>query len=133
MSEQAFQTAVQVCKVDAGLGLVFGYAWICLEDGKEYFDLQREHTPEAVMLDASTDFMLNSRVAKAMHENEAIGEVVFGLPLTTDLAKSLEIVPKRTGFIIGMRPNAENLAKFVSGEYKGFSIGGMAVYDEVAE
>jgi len=31
---------------------------------------------------------------------------------------------ERTGMLIGMRPNAEVMAKFKSGEYRGFSVGG---------
>lgn len=132
MVAEAFNTAVKVCKVDASQGLVFGFAWICMEKDQPYFDLQGEHTPENVMLEASTDFMKNSRTAKAMHDGEPIGEVIYGLPLTTDLAKSLDLKTDKTGFIIGMAPNAAALAKFASGEFTGFSIGGMAEYQDVA-
>lgn len=123
----------QVSKVDKGLGLVFGYAVICTENGKRYFDLQHEHIPESVMMDFSADFMRNSRTAKAMHGGDAIGNVVFAFPLTAEVAKALNITTKQTGLLVGMSPNQENLAKFDSGEFTGFSIGGFASYVEDGE
>ncbi len=122
---------VKIAKVDSKLGLVFGYAVICLKNGEQYFDLQDEHVPESVMLDFATDFMKNSRSAKAMHDGDDVGEVVFAFPLTTEVAKSLGIDAKQTGLLIGMAPNKETLQKFDDGEFTGFSIGGYALYQDV--
>lgn len=119
-----FRVSAEVCKVDQGLGLVFGWAIVCKQDGVEYFDLQEEHVPEQGMLEASLDFMLDRRVSKEMHAGESQGTVVFAFPLTTEIAKAFEITTKKTGLIIGVKPNASMLAKFVSGELTGFSIGG---------
>ncbi len=128
--DQRFETVCKVSEVDASRGLVFGYAIVCKEDGKDYFDLQDEHIPEDVMLDLATDFMRNSREAREMHGKEAIGSVLYALPMTTELAKSLGIQVKRTGLIIGMAPNAAAMKKFVDGDYTGFSIGGVATYED---
>lgn len=122
--------ACKVTKVDAGLGLVFGFAVICLKSGEKYFDLQNEHVPESVMLDFATDFMKNSRSAKAMHDGEDVGEVVYAFPLTTEIAKAMDIETKTTGLMIGMAPSKDVLAKFEKGEYTGFSIGGYAMYQD---
>ena len=130
--QKAFTTAVEVCKVNTDQGLVFGYACVCTVDGQPYFDLQDEHIPEDVMLDFATDFMKHSRQAKAMHEGDAIGEVLYALPMTADLAKALDITVKKTGLIIGMSPDEVSMKKFADGEFKGFSIGGTATYKEVA-
>lgn len=119
---------VRVAKVQRDHGLVFGFAAICTKGGKRYFDLQSEHIPEDVMVDFATDFMRNSRVAKQMHDGDPIGEVLFAFPLTGEIAKSLGVATDQTGLVIGMKPSAECLAKFASGEYKGFSIGGVASY-----
>jgi hypothetical protein len=68
-----------------------------------------------------------------MHKGDPIGTMVFAFPLTTDIAKAFDITTPRTGLMIGMKPSAEVLAKFKSGEYTGFSIGGKRVEEEVVE
>lgn len=121
----------EVTKVDDSLGLVMGFAIICAEDGEPYFDLQGDHIPEDSMVKAATDFMLNSRVAKDMHEGEAAGGIVFAWPMTAEIAEAMGIVTKRTGLMIAMKPDSDDmLEKFRSGEYTGFSIGGTRLEDE---
>lgn len=120
----------QVAKVAPDQGLVFGFALICMKGGEQYFDLQGEHVPEQVMLEAAHDYMVNSRVAKSMHGGEPIGEVVFAFPLTTEVAKALNIQSEMTGLLIGMAPGKEALKKFADGTFTGFSIGGMATYKD---
>ncbi len=119
-----------VAKVDNDLGIVFGFAIVCKQDGEEYFDVQDDHIPEESMLEATASFMQGQRMAKDMHAGDKIGQVVFGFPLTSDIAKSLGIETEKTGFIVGMRPDGdEMLEKYSSGEYTGFSIGGRRIID----
>lgn len=124
-------------KVDEELGLVFGFAIVCKTGGKDYYDLHNDHIPEESMMRAATDFMLKSRMAGDMHERDqedapvAKGNVVFAFPLTTDVAKSLDINTDTTGLLIAMKPDdPEILGKFKSGVYTGFSIGGSYVENE---
>jgi len=120
--------ATSILKVDESLGLVFGFAIVCKEDGKNHFDLQGDHIPESVMLKGAFEFAKSARTAKEMHKGGAIGQVVHTFPLTTDIADSLGIVTKRTGLLIAMKPEDPIvLAKFASGELTGFSIGGNAI------
>lgn len=120
-----FEITCEVKKVDAELGLVFGWAIVCKEAGQPYFDLQGDHIPEGSMLKAATGFAKGARMAKEMHVGGGRGTVVFMLPFTEDIAKSLGIQdPARTGLIIGMAPDGDMLEKFKSGELRGFSIGG---------
>lgn len=129
--ETKFQTGVEVTKVDSSLGLVFGYAIICKQDGEPYFDLHGDHIPEDAMVKAASDFMLNSRVAKEMHVGGDKGAIVFAFPMTEDIAKSFGIEDiKQTGLLIAMKPDAAMLKRFESGELTGFSIGGYRVLDE---
>lgn len=124
--------ATSILKVDESLGLVFGFAIVCKEDGSDHFDLQGDHIPERVMLKGATDFAKSARVAKEMHKGDQIGDIVFIFPLTSDIAKSLDIQTKRTGLLIAMQPDEkEVLRKFASGEYTGFSIGGKAINEAV--
>jgi hypothetical protein len=127
-----------VLKVDESLGLVFGFAIVCKQDGEDYIDLQDDHIPEDVMLKAAAEFMADSRVAADMHQwDEAgnpiqTGSVVFAFPLTTDIAKSLNIETKQTGLLIAMKPESEEtLKKFRDGTYRGFSIGGSATKEKL--
>lgn len=125
-----------ICKVDESLGLVFGWAMVCKEGGEDYFDLQGDHIPEDAMLAASTDFMLNSRMAKDMHleDGELPGSVVFAFPMTTEVAKSFGIETDKTGLLVAMKPESDEIfEKFKSGEYTGFSIGGYHINREEVE
>ncbi len=134
MSQDKFQVSSNICKVDDSLGLVFGWAIVCKQDGEPYFDTQGDHIPEAAMLNAATDFMIHSRMAKDMHGGEDSvlpGSVVFAFPMTTDVAKAFGFPEDQTGLLIAMKPeNDEILNKFKTGEYTGFSIGGRRVEDE---
>lgn len=124
----------EVEKVDDSLGLVMGFAIVCKIDGEDYWDVQEDHIPESTMLKASLDFMQNSRVVKEMHDGEERGSVVFAFPLTTDIAKSMGISCQKTGLMIAMKPASDEiLEKFRTGEYTGFSIGGVRLEDEVLE
>lgn len=129
--ENNFELHAEVSKVDEALGLVMGYAIVCTEDDEPYFDVQGDHIPEDAMLKAALDFMENSRLAKEMHSGEGKGTVVFAFPLTGDIAKAFDIETGRTGLIIAIRPDDdEMLRKFRDGELTGFSIGGKRVLDE---
>ena len=126
-----FETEAYIAKVDEELGLVFGYAIVCKEGGVPYFDVQGDHIPEDAMLKAASDFMQSARTAKEMHVGDAKGTVVFAWPMTQDVAKSLGMMVEKTGLLIAMKPDDPSvLAKFKTGEYTGFSIGGRRVVDE---
>jgi len=131
---QSFGKA-QVLKVHPKLGLVVGYAIVSKINGEDYFDHHGDHIPEDAMLEATVDFMKSSRVSADMHtwkDGQPVqdGEVVFAFPMTTDIAKSLGITVEKTGLIVGIMPSKDVLAKFESGEYTGFSIGGRRIEDE---
>lgn len=121
--------AHEVLKVDESLGLVFGYAIVCKEGGKDYYDLQGDHIPEDAMLEAACEFMQSGRVAKEMHDGDEIGQVVFAFPMTTEIAKAFDIEVSKTGLLVAMKPSKEVLKKFADGTYTGFSIGGRRLKD----
>lgn len=128
----------KLIKVDDSLGLVFGWAVVCKVNGEPYFDLQDHHITEAAIVKAASEFMLSDRKAGDMHTEDANediivkGTVVFAFPLTTDIAKSLDIQTATTGLLIAMKPSDPAiLTKFRNGEYTGFSIGGHKVRDKI--
>ena len=126
----------RVCKVDEELGLVFGFSIICkytTEDGtlKAYYDTDNHCIPENVMLKSTTEFMLTKRINNNDHiQGDAgdVGVVVHSFPLTKEIADSLNIQCDTYGWLTAVKPDAPTLAKFKSGEYKGFSIEGSAVF-----
>jgi hypothetical protein len=127
-----------VSKVDTTLGLVFGWGIICTEksaDGQwvDHYDTQKDHIPEPVMLDAVSDFMENARSAHDMHKGSQHGTIVHSFPLTRDIAEKMGIESGKTGWMVAMKPGPEQLAKFASGEYTGFSIGGGCEFIPEAE
>ena len=129
---KVFEIRSKITKVDESLGLVFGWGIICTEDGQPYFDLQRDHAREKAMVKAVTKFMKEGAPAKEMHRGGDRGSVVHSMPMTSDIAKAFGIETKTTGWMIAMAPDKEMLAKFVSGELTGFSIGGIRIRDSVA-
>lgn len=129
----------EVVKVDAKLGLVFGWGIVCKQGGEDYYDLQGDHIPEDSMLKATTDFMLNSRMSGDMHARDDAGMpvqdggVVFSFPLTEETKKAMGIECDRTGWMVALKPSPAVLSKYESGEYSGFSIGGKRLVDEEVE
>jgi hypothetical protein len=129
-AENQVSIEVDVQKVDRELGIVFGYAIVCKIGNEDYFDTQGDHIPEQSMLEATSDFMSGERTAKVMHAGEPAGQVVYGFPLTHEIAKALDIEVNKSGFIVGMKPDSsEVLNKFATGEFTGFSIGGRRLKD----
>lgn len=130
---EKFQKSNEFLKVDRKLGLVFGWGCVCKVDGEDFFDSQGDHIPEDSMIEATTDFMENSRVAKEMHVGESRGAIVHSFPLTADIAKAMGITSKHSGWMIAMKPHDPSvLTKFEDGTYTGFSIGGAYLEDEAA-
>lgn len=128
----------RISKVDASQGLVFGYAIVCEENGEPYFDNdssgESHHITPAAMLEAAKDFAKTARPAKEMHTGDDIGHNLFLFPMTQDIADSMGIQVQKTGLLIGMAPDEpEVLAKFASGEYTGFSIGGRMIESELLD
>ncbi len=119
-----FDTFCKVASVDAGLGLVFGWGIVCTEGGRPYVDVHKNEIPDAAMLEATTEFMKVYRDAGDMHVETGRGVLVHSFPLTAEIAKAYGITCNRTGWMMAMAPDPALLAKFASGEYTGFSIGG---------
>lgn len=123
----------EVCKVHEGLGLVFGWALVSKANGQDYWDLHGHNIVEDGVVADMLDFVEKGAIAKVMHEGDASGSIPFIFPFTTDIAKSLDLPTDKTGVLIAMKPTPEVLAKYKSGEYKGFSIGAIIEECEVVD
>lgn len=120
----------KIWKVNEELGIVFGFGMICKEVkdnvAKEYYDTDNQHVPEDVMVKAVSKYMEGARINNNGHTANDVGIVVHSFPLTEDIAKTLGITSNYYGWLVGVKPDADTLVKFKSGEYTGFSIEGSA-------
>ena len=137
--DETFDFRSEIVKADTALGLVFGWGIVCKQSGEEYFDTQGDCVPEDAMLEATTDFMKSARVAGEMHARTANGDVVkagtvvHSMPLSQEVADIYKVQTEQTGWMVAVAPYPGMLAKFQSGEFTGFSVGGRRILDEVVE
>lgn len=125
-------TDFNFCKVDERLGIVLGWALVSKIDGQDYYDAQGDHVPEDSLTEAAAEFMKSSRAMGVMHDGKRQGDVLFCFPLTEDTKKAFGLTSNMTGLMIGVKPDDPAvLKKYMSGELRGFSIGGSRVVDEV--
>lgn len=127
------ETKELVCKA-AGtsdeLGVVFGYATVEAVGGEPYYDVQGDLVPTAVMAKAFVDAP-GQIACKVQHDGEAVGKVVFALPIGLDAASDVVSKSKTSGMYIGAQFDADTLAKFADGTLTGFSIAGSGVVEDV--
>lgn len=129
---EQFTLEARVVKAHPGpLGLVLGWSLICTEGGERYGDLHGDHVPDESMLRASTEFMKGTRQAKAMHDGEPVGEILFAWPMTREIADAFGVKTERTGLMTAMLPHDHVRKGFLDGTYTGFSIGGKRQEDEI--
>lgn len=119
--------------------MVYGWGSICKvrdADGKlvDYVDTDNEVFPEDVTTDAWAEFMVKAASMDVMHDEQTMGRVTFAMPMTEDVAEAFGILDslQHTGVMVGVRVDDDAvLAKFRSGLYTGFSIGGSANFEDV--
>lgn len=134
MCDEDVGLTFEVLKVNESDRLLYGWAVISSIHGEPYFDTDNEHIPEDVMMRAATKFMIDNRVSKDSHDNDkTVGMVVHSFPLTKEIATALGIYCDVQGWIVGVKVNDIIMNKFKTGEYRGFSIGGLAAMAEVDE
>ena len=120
----AVTATCRVAKVDEQLGIVMGFAFTTTVNGAPYHDLQGDAIDDGDVVKVAAEFMAAGGYTDEMHDEEPDGRVVFCWPLTAEIAKALQIETARTGLLVGIKPSPTVLAKFKTGEYTGFSIGG---------
>jgi hypothetical protein len=124
--------AARVVKLDESLGLVFCWAFTSKAAGADYYDLHDDNIVEDDMIKVCADFMSGARAVDEMHDGVATGQVVFGMPMTAEVAKAFGVETETEGFMVAIKPAADVFEKFKSGEYTGVSIEGTGVREPVA-
>lgn len=127
-----FEKSFEILRCDEGLGIVYGWGAVFTKDGAEYFDTQGDAIDPGGAEEAALEFVKAGALAGEMHEWKA-GTVPFVMPIGPDQREAFGIQTDITGLAIGMRPSPDVYAKFRSGEYTGFSIGGTRISEEVVE
>lgn len=119
--------ALAIVKTDDEQRMVYGWASVITEKGKPVVDTQGDVIEPDELVKATTQFMADARIAKAMHDGEQVGEVLHSFPIVADLAKSLGISADREGWIVGVKVHDDEVWKSVKdGTLRAFSIGGMS-------
>jgi hypothetical protein len=113
-------------------GVAYGHAVVANYDGEDYFDLQGDNVDMDSLRDCATAFMQGTRTAKRMHKGGAAGQIVHSMPLDAEMAAAFGITTKKLGWLIGMLPGSEELAKeMADGLLPAFSIGGLGERVEI--
>lgn len=130
--ETEYEARASIMKVDDEQRMVWGWASVISEKGNPVFDTQGDYISPEVLMKAANDFMLDVRVAKAMHDGDKVGEVVHSFPLTKELGDALGVSSDNEGWIVAMKIHDDGVwAKVKSGEFSAFSIGGEAIRNAV--
>ena len=120
----------RVAKVDDELGLVFCWAFTSKAAGAEYYDLHGDAI-DSDFVSVCAEFMAGARAVDEMHDGKATGQVVFGMPLTAEIAKAFGVETDTEGFMVAIKPAPDAFLKFKSGEYTGVSIEGLGIREAV--
>ncbi len=134
MTDANIKKTFEVIKADAEQRIVWGWASVSTENGELVTDSQGDIIETNEMVKMANDFMLDVRLAKAMHQGEGVGEFIHSFPVTKELADALGIETTREGWVVGMKVHDDDTWEAVKrGEFSGFSIGGRAGKREPVE
>lgn len=121
-----FKKFVPIEKVDEELRIVWGWAYVCEEDGHQVVDHSGQVVDWQEVQKAAHGFNLNSRRGGVMHEDEA-GVIVDTMFFSPEVQKALDIDCGKVGWFVGFRVDDDDAwAKVKSGELRMFSIGGFS-------
>lgn len=128
--DQQLKTASFQIKATEGDGadadeqrIVYGWASVIEQNGKDYIDSQGDIIEEKELLRAARAFMQDP-VGLAQHAGKQIGTVVESMVMTKDLQAALGIDLGMVGWLVGMYiADDEVWADVKSRVYTGFSIG----------
>lgn len=117
----------QIVKLHEEQRMVYGWASVISEKGVPFVDSQDDIIEAHELLKATTEFMQDARVAKAMHKGSQVGEVIHSFPLVAELAKTFGIECEKEGWIVGVKIKSDEVWNQVkNGTFKAFSIGAEA-------
>ena len=132
VGKSSSQMKSDIVKFDEEQRVVWGWASVISKGGEPIYDTQGDSIEPDVLVKAANEFMMDVRVAKAMHDGDQVGEVIHSLPLTKEIGDALGIQSDQEGWIIAMKVHDDDIwSRVKSGELKAFSIGGKAIRNAV--
>lgn len=112
-------------KADAEGRYVRGWASVVSVDGVPVVDADGDVVEIEELRKGAHEYILEARVAKAMHRGIQIGDVVESVIVDDAFVKAMGATTNKRGWWIGMAVNERSIQKRVkSGELRSFSIGG---------
>lgn len=139
-SGASWSTPFQITKADPDRQMIFGWASVVTKNGEAVIDRQGDIIPVPEMENAAYNFVLFARQHGDMHRKVGTGRLIESMAFTLEKQDALGIVLKDetgdrieawwTGFLVD---DADLWAAHKRGERPEFSIGGMAVPEEVPE
>lgn len=133
---RAFQTDIQVTKLDPDQRLIFGWASVAAINGQEVVDKQGDIIPVPELEKAAYDFVLYSREQGDMHSQIGVGRLVESLVFTAEKA-AIGLVAKNEqgeqiyGWFVGFKVESDEVWKaHKDGRRPELSIGGRASVEE---
>lgn len=126
-----FEVRAEICKIDEELRVVYGWAYVCEENGKPVVDHSGDVIPWREIEKCAHQFNLDSRRGGIMHKDSG-GDIVANLMFSPDVQDALGIDLNKVGWFIGYRVNDDAAWQGVlKGKYTGFSIHGTALRREL--
>jgi hypothetical protein len=125
-----YRLTANVAKLDATLGVVFGYAVASTVDGGQspHIDLQGDAVLGGdELIKVALGFAEAGAESDVMHDCIKDGWVPFVMPLNAETKKAFKLEGDVEGIAIGMKPSAETFKRFQSGELGAFSIYGEGI------
>lgn len=121
-----FTKQVAIEKIDDEQRIVWGWAYVCEQDGKPVVDHSGDVIDAAEVQKAAHGFVTDYRVGGEVHR-KAAGRIVDSIFLGKAVQAALGVDLKKVGWFIGFAvEDADAWAGVKSGKYKAFSIGGSA-------
>lgn len=116
---------VEFEKADAEGRFVRGWASVISKGGQPVEDHQGDIIEPEELRKAAHKFIMDARVAKAMHDGSQIGQVVESVLIDDAFAKATGMTDDRRGWWVGMEITDPSVQEKVrKGTFRAFSIGG---------
>ena len=120
-------------KLEPARQIAFGWASVVSVGGADIVDKQDDILDLESLETSVYEYMSESRQTGDMHKEFGIGKVVESFMATPEKLVALGMTSQNTGWLVGVKiDSADVWAKVASGEYAGFSIGGIGEYEDAA-
>lgn len=134
METKSIRVSGEISKVEKAKRQVFGWASVTTVKSAELVDLQGDVISDEEGESAAYDFVLHSRTAGEMHKRTGVGTLIESIFFSKAKQLALGIDLGKVGWWLGFQVTDDAVWKKIEdGVYKSFSIGGTAMWEEIAD